>query len=160
MKKITTFVFLLLLTLSASAQFEKGKVMINTSLTGLDLSYSNGDKGHFGIEGAGGYFIADNLALTANIGMDLTDNLNKYTFGIGGRYYFDNGIYLGGQVRTSTYKPKNASEDNDFSLYGEAGYAFFLSHTITIEPGIYLNQSLSKNDYTRFGLKVGFSFYF
>jgi hypothetical protein len=146
---------------AAHAQFERGKVVLNTSLTGLNLSYSDSEKGHFGLNAMGGYFILDNFALTGTVGMDLADQVNKYHFGVGGRYYMaTNGLYFGGMVQDTSYSYKDADSDNDFSLVGEAGYAFFLSRTVTIEPAVYYNLSLSNGDYSTIGLKVGFSFYF
>ena len=42
----------------------------------------------------------------------------------------------------------------------EVGYAFFLSHTITIEPSIYYQQSIKKHsDYSTIGLRLGFGIY-
>lgn len=161
MKKLFISVCLLVIAISANAQFERGKVVLNTSLTGLDLSYSESSKGHFGLEAMGGYFLLDNIALTGNVGMSLNDAVNTYSFGVGGRYYFEsNGIYIGAMLKDTSYSLKDADSDNDFAIVGEAGYAFFLSRSVTIEPAIYYSQSFSDNDYTKFGLKVGFSFYF
>ena len=39
----------------------------------------------------------------------------------------------------------------------EAGYAFFLSRTVTIEPAAYWNVN---GDRSKFGVKVGFGLYF
>ena len=161
MKKLFISLCLLIVAISASAQFERGKVFVNTSLTGLDLSYNKSSKGHFGVEAMGGYFLLDNIALTGNICMDLGDAVDAYSFGVRGRYYFENnGIYIGAMLKDTSYSFKEASNDNDFAIVGEAGYAFFLSRTVTIEPAIYYSQSFTDNDYTQFGLKVGFSFYF
>ena len=42
----------------------------------------------------------------------------------------------------------------------QIGYAFFLSHTVTIEPEIYYNHSFkSHSDYSTIGLRVGFGIY-
>jgi hypothetical protein len=161
MRKLFIGLCLLIVSVAANAQFERGKVIINTSLTGLDLSYSDSEKGHFGLNAMGGYFILDNFALTGSVGMDLADKVNSYHFGVGGRYYLeDNGLYFGGMVQDTSYSYKDAGNDNSFSLMGEAGYAFFLSRTVTIEPSVYYNLSLSNGDYSKFGLKLGFSFYF
>ena len=43
----------------------------------------------------------------------------------------------------------------------QVGYSFFLNRTVTIEPEIYYNQSLKDhNDYSGFGLRIGFGIYF
>ena len=49
---------------------------------------------------------------------------------------------------------------NDATLGAEVGYAFFLSRTVTVEPAMYYNQSLTDQDYSKFGVKIGFGFYF
>ena len=48
-------------------------------------------------------------------------------------------------------------DDTKFSFGLEAGYAFFLTRTVTIEPAAYWNIN---DDRSKFGLKVGFGFYF
>ncbi|BDW79469.1 hypothetical protein BFINE_52640 [Bacteroides finegoldii DSM 17565] len=42
----------------------------------------------------------------------------------------------------------------------EAGYAYFLSRTVTIEPAVYYKWRFDDSDNSRFGIKVGFGFYF
>lgn len=161
MKKILVVISLLIVSLAANAQFERGKVLINTSLTGAGISYSSEEKGHFGIEATGGYFIFDNVALTSTFGMTLNDGLDTYHFGLGGRYYFDNcGIFVGGGLKATDYNYKDASDVSDFALTAECGYAFFVSKNITIEPCAYYNLSLKNSDYSKLGMKVGFSLYF
>ena len=48
-------------------------------------------------------------------------------------------------------------DDTKFSFGMEAGYAFFLSRTVTLEPALYWNIN---NDRSKFGLKLGFGLYF
>ena len=42
----------------------------------------------------------------------------------------------------------------------EAGYAYFLSRPVTIEPAVYYKWRFDDSDNSRFGIKVGFGFYF
>ena len=65
-KKLLLVFALLLGCLQASAQFEKGKWYLNTSLTGLDLSHSKYEGTNFGFSVGGGTFIADNLSVLLN----------------------------------------------------------------------------------------------
>lgn len=51
-------------------------------------------------------------------------------------------------------------DTTDFALGAEAGYAFFLTRTVTIEPAVYYDLSFKDSDWSKFGLKVGFGFYF
>ena len=76
---------------------------------------------------------------------------------IGGRYYIiQNGLYLGAGV-----KLVHANTNyNDFMPGIEVGYAFFISHTATIEPAIYYDQSFKNHsDYSRIGFRIGFGIY-
>ena len=69
MKKLMFIFSLLLVTVVAQAQFEKGKWFVNPSVTGLNLSYNTQtEKAHFGIEANGGAFLVDNVALLLRAG--------------------------------------------------------------------------------------------
>lgn len=162
MKKIVTSLLLLLCTTGIYAQFEKNTWFVNPSLTGLDLSYNENNKVHFGLEASGGAFILDNTALLLTVGGDYGKNTTKTTtLGVGGRYYLDDvGIYFGLGAKYKHYS-FDGWKDDYFSLGAEVGYAFFLSKTVTIEPAVYTDLSLSSwKRYTKFGVKVGFGFYF
>lgn len=64
MKKLALLVCLLVATVAAQAQFEKGKWILNPSISGLGLSHNTEtDKTSFGIEAKGGAFLLDNVAL-------------------------------------------------------------------------------------------------
>lgn len=47
MKKLMWMVCLLVVSVTAQAQFEKGKWIVNPSVTGLGLSYSKSEKTQF-----------------------------------------------------------------------------------------------------------------
>ena len=49
MKKLALAICLLVVSIAAQAQFEKGKMILNPSVTGLDFSYSKNDKAKFGM---------------------------------------------------------------------------------------------------------------
>ena len=152
MKKLALFVCLLVVTVAAQAQFEKGKWILNPSITGLEFSHDTGtDKTSFGLEAKGGAFLLDTRAM-------LSHELYVYTLGVGGRYYFDKiGVYLGADVNVDRWDWGHDLDDTKFSFGLEAGYAFFLTRTVTIEPAAYWNIN---DDRSKFGLKVGFGFYF
>ena len=62
-------------------------------------------------------------------------DLDVYTLGVGGRYYFDKiGVYLGADVNVDRWDWGHDLDDTKFSFGLEAGYAFFLTRTVTIEP--------------------------
>ena len=161
MKKITMFIIALVVSLSANAQFEKGKIYLGASLTGLDMSYSGLDKFHFGLEAQGGYLIMDNVMLKASAAVDYTgrdDAPTDFTIGAGGRYYIiQNGLYLGANV-----KLLHANHNyNDIMPGIEVGYAFFVNRYLTIEPSLYYKMSLdSFSKKSTVGARIGLGFYF
>lgn len=162
MKKLALFVCLLVVTVAAQAQFEKGKWVVNPSITGLELSHDTGaDKTSFGLEAKGGAFLLDNFALLVHGGAAWNtggSDLDVYTLGVGGRYYLSKvGVYLGADVNVDRWDAGHGLDDTKFSFGLEAGYAFFLTRTVTIEPAAYWNIN---DDRSKFGLKVGFGFYF
>ena len=161
MKKLTLILCLLVSTLAAHAQFEKGKWIVNPSITGLGFSYDTGlDKAAFGLEVNGGAFVMDNLAVLVHAGAswnDRSSDTDIYTLGAGGRYYFDQvGIFAGCNVNMDRWKGKGW-DDTKVSFGMEVGYAFFLSKTVTIEPAACWNVN---GDRSKFGVKVGFGLYF
>lgn len=159
MKKLALFVCLLVVTVAARAQFEKGKWIVNPSLTGLNFTHdSELSKTSFSIEAKGGAFLIDNLALLIHAGASWNQGeTDVYTLGVGGRYYFQqNGIYLGVNVNANR-RDLGKWDSTRLSLGLEAGYAFFLSRTVTLEPAAFWNMD---GEGSRFGLKVGFGFYF
>lgn len=153
-KKVLVLMVALMSVITASAQFEKGKVYVGGSLTGLNMNYS-GDKFRFGAQANVGYFIADDFLLHASAAYEHNDG-NAYGVGAGARYYIEqNGIFLG-----LNCKFHHAGSYNDVMPGLEVGYAFFLSHSVTVEPSIYYDQSIkSHKDYSTVGLKLGVGVY-
>ena len=162
MKKLLLLLCLLASVVTAQAQFEKGKWIVNPSVTGLGLSYDTQvDKASFGLDVNGGIFMADNLALLVRAGLSCNEGADAdtdvYSLGVGGRYYFSQvGIFLGANVNVDRFDGEMV-DDTKFSFGMEAGYAFFLSRTVTLEPALYWNIN---NDRSKFGLKLGFGLYF
>lgn len=160
MKKTIMLLAALLVTISASAQFEQGKKYVGASLTGLDFNYSGIGDLSLGVEAKAGYMFADNLLVFGEAAYNHQgkgDAGDLLSAGVGGRYYItQNGIFLGA----------NCKFIHDFHNYNdimpglEVGYAYFISRTVTIEPSIYYQQSFkSHSDYSTIGLKIGFGVY-
>ena len=162
MKKLLLLLCLLASVVTAQAQFEKGKWIVNPSVTGLGLSYDTQvDKASFGLDVNGGIFMADNLALLVRGGLSCNEGADAdtdvYSLGVGGRYYFSQvGIFLGANVNVDRFDGEMV-DDTKFSFGMEAGYAFFLSRTVTLEPALYWTIN---NDRSKFGLQPGFGLYF
>lgn len=167
-KKIMLVAIGLMSLLSANAQghkflnesttpFTQGKVFVGASLSSTDLSYSGLSKGHLGIQGKVGYFFADNLLGTAQLGYEkYTDIPYSLSLGAGGRYYIEqNGLFLGASLLY-----KHSSGYDDFMPNVQLGYSFFINRTVTIEPEIYYEQSFKcHKDYSTIGLRVGIGIY-
>lgn len=158
MKKILFTLALLVTTVSASAQFEKGKVYVAGSLSGLNLSYNGSDKGSFGFQAKGGLLMDDNLMVLAAAELDKRNSVPAaYSVGVYGRYYIiQNGLYLGVGVKgMRTYDKRK-----DFMPGVQVGYAFFLNGSVTVEPEIYYDQSFKNHsDYSTIGFRIGVGVY-
>ena len=162
MRKYVMALVLGLVSLTASAQFEAGKTYGNLSLTGLDLSYMKNSKFHIGLQAQGGYFVAQDWMVGGKLGYDFQSGPSTNVFDLGAdvRYYFENsGIYLSGGL---LYQHLDLGpKQNWISVVPEVGYCFFLNEHVTIEPALYCHLCLNEfEDGSKFGLKVGFGFYF
>ena len=148
-------------TASGYAQFEKGTKYLGTSFSGLELSYSDAEDFHFGMQAKAGYFCMDSWMLMGNVTYDHSsaDGASDYiSVGAGTRYYLiKNGLFGGVNVNLV-----HAFHDcNDFRPGLEFGYSFFLGKSLTVEPSLYYEQSFKNHsDYSKFGLRIGLGYYF
>lgn len=160
MKKIVVTLLMVAATwTSISAQFEAGKKYVNTSLSGIGLSYSDYEDFAFGISAQAGYMFEKNWMLLGECGIDYRNSEWRSLFvGAKARYYIEqNGLFLGSGVRI-LHEFKN---HNDFQITPEVGYCYFVSKNITIEPVVYFDISLSDfSHYSKFGFKIGLGYYF
>ena len=159
MKKTLLLLAVLMLSITANAQFRKGKGSLGASLTGLDLHYNSHDKLNLGVEAKAGLMTWDNMMLLAQASFQHSGNdavADHFTVGVSGRYYIvQNGLYLSAGV-----KLLHANHNyNDIMPGAEVGYAFFINRSVTIEPAVYYDQSFKKSDYSTIGLKVGLGIY-
>lgn len=159
MKKILVIIAVAVLPLVAHAQFEQGKIYAGAGLTSLNLSYSGQEELSLGLQGQGGYFMADNILIYGQAGWNHLGGAKSdaIELGAGGRYYIlQNGIFLGANVK---YMHGNGGY-NDVMPGVEVGYAFFISRTVTIEPSVYYQQSFKDHsEYSKIGLRIGFGIY-
>lgn len=156
--KLTLVLFGLMMAVAANAQFEKGKKYIGASLSGLNMSYNGSEKGHFGVDAKAGYLFTEDWMATGQVSYDKQKDIPAaLSIGAGARYYIvQNGLFLGASVN---YLHCGSAYD-DLMPSVHIGYAFFLSHTVTIEPEIYYNHSFkSHSDYSTIGFRVGFGIY-
>ena len=164
MKKSLLLLLFAVVSMGSFAQFEKGTKYVGTSLTGLNLSYSSGEKFGLGLQATGGYFFADSWMAIGKLEYNhqwqsaTLNDINAVSVGAGARYYFQsNGIYLGAGLQY-----KHAAVNADYlQLPLEVGYCYYLNQYVSIEPAIYFEPCLNKfSDGTRVGFKLGLGFYF
>lgn len=154
-KKMVLLVAVLMTALTASAQFEQGKLYANAGFTGLDLNYTS--DWNLGVNAKVGYFFDDDWMVLADGMWNVREHApNEFRLGAGLRYYIEqNGIYLGAGARY-----KHAVSNDDFMPNLNVGYAFFLSRTVTVEPELYYDISLKNfKDNSGLGFRVGFGIY-
>ena len=163
MKKLIIAALMAVLAIPASAQFEQGKAYVNTSLSGLSLSYSKSENFCLGLGVMGGYFFADSWMAYGRLDYqhqyaEVGSDRNDISIGVGARYYIvQNGLYLNLGLQ---YEHRGASINN-FLVCPEVGYTFFLNRHVTLEPSIYYNMSCNNfADYSKVGLRVGFGYFF
>lgn len=150
----------LLISVTASAQFENDKTYVGASLTGLNLNYSGIGDLSLGLQAKAGYMVDDNLMVLGEVAYNhegKSDAGDLLSAGIGGRYYIvQNGIFLGANCKFI----HGFHSYNDVMPGVEVGYAYFISRTVTIEPSIYYQQSFKNHsDYSTIGFKIGFGVY-
>ena len=74
---------LVLASVNANAQFEKGTQYGNTFLSGLGIGYNGTDKFNFGFGGDYGYFIQDNWMLRGGAAYQHVDEYNAFKLNLG-----------------------------------------------------------------------------
>lgn len=160
MRKTILLLAALLISVTASAQFEKDKTYVGASLTGLNLNYSGIGDLSLGVQAKAGYMVDDNFMVFGEAAYNhegKSDAGDLLSAGVGGRYYIvQNGIFLGANCKFI----HGFHSYNDVMPGVEVGYAYFISRTVTIEPSIYYQQSFKNHsDYSTIGFKIGFGVY-
>lgn len=154
MKKIIMIaVAVLTMTTAASAQTEKGTIYGAARVSGLDLEFMPDFR--FGLSAEGGYFLANNFALTAGLRLGFANNTNNFGLSVGGRYNFTRSFFAGADLNFNKWKGVDAT----FGLGIFAGYSLFLTDKIAIEPLLRLGIPFTGGD-IELGLSAGFGFYF
>jgi hypothetical protein len=155
MKKLLIILFVIFIAGSASAQINKGTVLVGASsnLNFSSVKFDGQDRfGIFELSVKGGYFVIENLAVGLDLGYQKIDDFSSTNFGIFGRYYY-RGKFFGG---TGLSFFKFEDQDSQSSIPFEIGYAAFINKNIAIEPAFHLSVGDNTNTY---GLRVGFSLY-
>lgn len=157
MKKIFFALLLMVVSLSASAQFEKGTRYSNISLDGFGIGYNGGTGFNFGLSADYGYFIEDKWMLKGGIGYKYNNHAHDFLLNAGFRYYFKvNGFFTG---LAAQYDYSYMS--NNFKFVPEVGYCFYVNHFVSIEPSLYADLCCNNfSNASGIGVKLGVGFYY
>lgn len=191
MKKFTlillAFVLFAGMVNAQSEATQKGTFVLNPQL--LNLSFSSvGLKGdadanisQFGLAFSGGYAVMDGLIINGQLGyqhLKLEDiKVSLFSIGAGARYYFPSNFFGGVGLLYNNGKIKVANSESSAELLGiefidlraEAGYAWFITPSVALEPSVSYGMKLAGGeidelgaeiDYNRFGFNLGFSVFF
>jgi len=166
MRKLLLSMVALMMAMSVNAQyqnesetpFRQGKFYVGASASNLSLNYSKATDWSLGIAAKAGYLFLDNwMAVGVLSYQNISSGATTVTnFGAGPRYYFsESGIYT-----SLIAKYAHSTGYDDFVPEVNVGYAYFLGRHVTVEPELYYEHSFHDNDYSGFGLRLGFGFYF
>jgi hypothetical protein len=172
MKKLLMSAVALIMAMSVHAQsylndsgtpFSEGKFYVGASFSGLQAKYSKATDWSLGLQAKAGYLFLDNWMLVGVFDYENRSNGSNISvnIGAGARYYFDKvGIYAGATAKYSHDKVSGINGYDDFKPEAYAGYAFFIGRHVTIEPELYYEHSFHDTDYSGFGLRLGFGYFF
>lgn len=177
MKKFTLlFSLALALAFSASAQIQKGNVLIGGNLANMNLGLDDPKIFSFDITPKAAWFIEDNVALGGylNLGIQTAKNTaTTTTYGVGalGRYYTGSDVEVLKHGRffgeaTVGLGGANVSDGggktNGLNLSVGPGFAYFITPSIGLETLLKYNNLVGFGNQTsqsNFNLSFGFQIY-
>ena len=164
MKKYFTILLLAVVSLSATAQFEKGTHYTEASVSGFGIGVKD-KKFNIGIGASQGYFVADGWMLLGRMGYQYNGVHSALIQG-GFRYSFQKfGLNLGAGVQyehRGSHSGNSESSKQDYIQFcHQVGYTFYLNRWISLEPALYCDLALNDVKYgTNAGLKIGIGLYY
>lgn len=142
----------------AQSQTEAKKFFLNAELSGLNVNFTPSPF-TLDVSAGGGYFIINNLALRAQLGLDFGNSTN-ISFGAGGRYYLG-GFFLDALLQgANTGLNIEGKRQLELGIRGAFGYAIFLNDHVAFEPAVTLEKRFVENSDVHIGLSAMFSIYF
>ena len=164
MKKIFTILCAATLSFSLAAQTEAGNMIIGTSsnLTYTSTSAADCDDcdaiNQLNLSLSYGYFVIDNLALSAGLNMASIGDMTTTTIGISGRYYMSSMFAQAGWATSSV----TDVDESATTISLAAGYAHMLSDNISLEPMLMYNMNSFDGEASSnaFGVRIGLGCYF
>lgn len=149
---------------NAGSQTDQGKWLIEvntgtwaTGNTSFSLLAVDGGDTSWSAGAEVGYFIIDDFALKAGLGyFDDGSGNNSFNYKFGGKYY------IVGQFPVGVDITGTSGDGNDANWIGvQAGYAWFISDNVSMEPAIRYNATLDENKAnSAFQGLIGFALHF
>lgn len=161
---------LLVFSKTATAQLQKGTLMVGANLMNLDASFGNQSQFSMDITPKVGYFIKDNMVIGGQIGLHYvtTKNLGssyRYEVGAFGRYYFspsevepllNHGRFFG-EANLGIGGDNNAPVGLSFGV--GPGYSYFITPNIGLEALVKLHGIAGDGSSVGIGFGLGFQIY-
>jgi hypothetical protein len=130
----------------------KGAWMIGGEASFNSTSYDGESTTSLTVAPGAGYFIINNLAVGASIGLGTAEDVT--TFGIGPfvRYYVWNNLFATAGLQYTSLKVKDVDAVTSTRFGGGVGYSFFLNEGVAIEPAINVDFG---DEVTNFSIGIG-----
>src|SRR5688572_16103086 len=173
---ICLIVFISLFSVSASAQIQRGNILIGADIANFDLGLDEGGNFSFLIRPKVAFFIRDNVAVGAYLLTGLTTAKGEgasVQYGVGAlsRYYFEGAsaelirhsrVFVEGNVGINGDNPATGDNTNGLGLGIGPGIAYFLTPNIGLEALLKYNGIIgfgSKPTSNNLNFSVGFQIY-
>jgi len=165
MKKIVlTLAFAFTCAIFAQAQTEKGNLLLGGGADFTSTSVGGKSTSSYSFSPNLGYFVAENIAVGARVGIDGGENTTTYSIAPFGRYYFlpiGSNAKLFGDASVGFAGSSAAGSKGSTVIGVQAGPAFFLNNHTALEVAArFASISSDGASTTEFGLRVGFQIHF
>jgi len=174
MKKCSAIILALALSFGGMtqthAQIQEGNLMVGGNLMGLDATFGDNSSFNLNIVPKIGYFIKDNIAIGANVGLHYTTthaqgNTFRYEIGAFGRYYFGanevepllkHGRFF---AEANAGIGGNNSTPVGFNFGFGPGYSYFITPNVGLEGLVKLNGTAGVGSSVGLSFGLGFQIY-
>lgn len=175
-KVLTAVIGFLMFAVTASAQLQKGNVLIGGDLAGFDLGLNDGTSFNMNLTPKVAWFIRDNTALGGYVDLGLSTAKNAGTtvnYGVGalGRYYFPSSdVNVARSIRflveanagIQGVNTAGGSSTNGLGLGIGPGLTYFVTQNVALESLLKYNGIIgfgSSATSSRLQLNLGFQIY-
>lgn len=141
MKKQTQFLLIfvafMLAAVSVNAQTcPKGAIMLGGSAGVTSVSSDGESEVTFFLSPTAGFFVIDDLAIGANLGVAAGEGFSQFGLGPFARYYVLKGLFLQANLNFTSTKFDGFDSDSSTRFGGALGYSLFLNDGVALEPAL------------------------